>query len=174
MKIIPIFAPYIYTVVYSNTGINAYRDIMETWIDQEKLLQFLQENRKDMHANSNIYGIVDSIVEESYQIERSLLDILNVEPICLDKFFRQLDNREFRIMHLSLRKGKTRYLRLYAVRIDMSTYVITGGAIKLPLQHLMQDRQHTSIELYKLQQVKLFLEDNGIFDEDSFYEFLNT
>lgn len=98
---------------------------------------------------------------------------MNLEPVCLDKFFRQLDNREFRIVHLSLRQGKIRYLRLYAVRIDSSTYVITGGAVKLPLQHLMQDREHTSIELYKLQQVKLFLEDNGIFDEDSFYEYLN-
>lgn len=173
MKITPIFAPYIYTVNYSTTSINAYRSIMETWTDQEKILQFLKENRQDINPKSNIYAIADSIAEESYQIERSLLAIVNLEPVCLDKFFRQLDNREFRIVHLSLRKGKTRYLRLYAVRIDSSTYVITGGAVKLPLQHLMQDREHTSIELYKLQQVKLFLEDNGIFDEDSFYEFLN-
>jgi len=68
MKIIPIFAPYIYTVNYSTTSINAYRSLMETWTDQEKILQFLKENRQDINPKSNIYAIADSIAEESYQI----------------------------------------------------------------------------------------------------------
>lgn len=64
-------------------------------------------------------------------------------------------------------------MRLYAIKIDEDTFVITGGAIKLPLQHLMQDRAHTQLELSKLNKAKRYLEENGVNDNDSFYEFLN-
>ncbi|WP_430613208.1 hypothetical protein [Flavobacterium sp. JP2137] len=61
---------------------------------------------------------------------------------------------------------------MYAIKIDEDVFVITGGAIKLPLQHLMEDRVHTKEELRKLECAKEYLKDNGIFDEDSFFEFL--
>jgi hypothetical protein len=51
--------------------------------------------------------------------------------------------------------------------------VITGGAIKMPLHHLMKDRDHTRVELQKLKRAKSYLNENGVFDEDSFFEFLN-
>lgn len=39
--------------------------------------------------------------------------------------------------------------------------MITGGAIKLPLQHLMQDRKHTKLELSKINRVRDYLNANG-------------
>ena len=70
-------------------------------------------------------------------------------------------------------KGRQHCLRLYAIKIDEDTFVITGGAIKLPLHHLMDDREHTRIELQKLKSAKSYLKENGVFDEESFFEFLN-
>lgn len=84
-----------------------------------------------------------------------------------------MDNNEYRIQELSRRKGRQSVLRLYSIRIERNIYVITGGAIKLHLQHLMEDRTHTQKELSRLNAAKDFLKNNGIFDEDSFFEFLN-
>lgn len=62
---------------------------------------------------------------------------------------------------------------MYAIKIDEDIFVITGGAIKLPLQHMMQDREHTNVELQKIKRAQDYLKAQNIFDEDSFYEFLN-
>ena len=48
---------------------------------------------------------------------------------------------------------------------------MTGGAIKLT--RTMQEREHTLLELQKMEQVRKFLLENGIIDEDSFIEFIN-
>lgn len=37
----------------------------------------------------------------------------------------------------------------------------------------MEDREHTIIELGKLDRFRAFLQENGVFDADSFYEFMN-
>lgn len=58
------------------------------------------------------------------------------------------------------------WLQIYAIRLEANVYVVTGGAIKLT--HLMQDKEHTAIELDKLNRCKAFLKANGVFDTDSF------
>ena len=50
--------------------------------------------------------------------------------------------------------------------LDPNVYVITGGAIKLT--RTMQEREHTSKELTKLNECRQYLIDNGVFDQDSF------
>lgn len=53
-----------------------------------------------------------------------------------------------------------------------STYVITGGAIKLTLK--MEEREHTHQELVKMEKVRSFLLNENIIDDDSFVEYMNT
>lgn len=48
---------------------------------------------------------------------------------------------------------------------------VTDGAIKLT--RTMQEREHTMLELTKLNQCKAFLKANGVFDGDSFVELTN-
>lgn len=60
------------------------------------------------------------------------------------------------------------WLRIYAIRLEANVYVVTGGAIKLT--HLMQDKEHTAMELDKLNRCKAFLKANGVFDKDSFVD----
>jgi len=92
----------------------------------------------------------------------------------LYNFIQPLHNSEYQVKILSHQKGRQHCLRLYAIRIDEDTFVITGGAIKLPLHHLMEDREHTRIELQKIKRVQDYLKANQITDEDSFFEFLNN
>lgn len=104
-------------------------------------------------------------------LEETLFESVQCEPIELDKLFRNLDNFEVRILALSKQKTRRRWLRLYAIRIDTNTYLITGGAIKLSGK--MEDRPHTTLELTKLEQCKRYLEQKDVFDIDSFKEMLN-
>jgi hypothetical protein len=59
-------------------------------------------------------------------------------------------------------------LRIYAIRLEANVYIVTGGAIKLT--HLMQDKEHTVLELEKLNKCKAFLKLNGVFDKESFVD----
>jgi hypothetical protein len=59
---------------------------------------------------------------------------------------------------------------LYAIKIDSSYYVVTGGAIKQSQE--MRDHLLTREELKKLEQCRNFLIDNDIFDSDSLIDFV--
>lgn len=68
------------------------------------------------------------------------------------------------------RKRHASWLRIYAIRVEPNVYIITGGAIKLTAK--MQDREHTQRELDKLNACRDFLRINGIFDQDSFIDYI--
>lgn len=57
---------------------------------------------------------------------------------------------------------------MYALRVDKNVYIITGGAIKLTQK--MQDREHTNIELDKIDRCRRFLIERGIVDLDGLIE----
>lgn len=70
---------------------------------------------------------------------------------------------KYRSKHIS-------WLRLYAIKLDDGKFVITGGAIKLT--HRMEERAHTIAELLRLDQVRNFLIAEGVYDADSFEDYL--
>lgn len=73
---------------------------------------------------------------------------------------------------MAFHKGKIKKnrLRFYAIKLDANCFVITGGAIKMSQK--MQDHPDTNNELIKLKKARAYLNINGVFDEDSFYELL--
>ena len=86
-----------------------------------------------------------------------------------------LDITDTRCTELTRRKARNwnrnkhaSWLRIYAIRLEPNVYVVTGGAIKLTQR--MQDKEHTSLELEKLNKCKEFLKYNGVFDKDSFID----
>lgn len=96
----------------------------------------------------------------------------------MDMIFRPLENSRASEMLLGKEKarlhndgGHSSWLRIYAIRIDPGIYVITGGAIKLT--RTMQEREHTLIELIRMEKVRNYLIDNGISDMDSFKDYLH-
>lgn len=62
------------------------------------------------------------------------------------------------------------WLRLYAIKLEPQTYVITGGTIKLT--QTMQERQHTLAELSRIEKVRNFLMDNGVVDLEGMLELM--
>lgn len=171
MKIVPIFAERLFAFHYEGEADNAYRKIVGLWDDIEYLYGFLKENKRDWPNGYDLEGLMDKINEDALWIDDTLNEIINSPDKTLEYFFKPLDNNEHQFKILSLQKGRQSYLKLYAIRIDQDTFVITGGAIKF--HHLMKDRDHTRQELDKLNRAKEYLKEQGIFDEDSFYEFLN-
>ena len=63
------------------------------------------------------------------------------------------------------------WLRIYALKLSTGVYIVTGGAIKLTAS--MQEREHTLIELHKMEKVRRFILDQGIVDNDGFVEYLS-
>lgn len=170
MKFVPIFADRLYACQYEGNLDNEYDRLMQLWNDMEYVRNFLKENARDLPKGKTVNQMALKIFDNSSFIDDTLISISENPNRLLDEFFQPLYNHEYNVGYLSLQKGKEQYLRLYAIRIDSDCFLITGGAIKLT--HLMKDRKHTQDELVKLEKVKDYLKSAGIFDEDSFYEFL--
>src|SRR5690606_34522103 len=168
-----IFAYRLFAFHYDGEVDNEYSRLMDLWTDTKYVRDFLIENEADIPLNKTKRQFVDYIREDAIYVDEQLIKITESDDESLSNFFRPLHNSEFQLKVLSLQKGRQHSLRLYAVRIDEDTFVITGGAIKLPLHHLMEDRAHTREELGKLNSAKDYLKNKGIFDEHSFFEFLN-
>ena len=64
------------------------------------------------------------------------------------------------------------WLRLYAIRFQRNSYLVTGGAIKLT--RTMKEREHTLEELRKLENVRNFLLSEGAYDIDGFYDLIQN
>lgn len=172
MKIVPIFAERLFAFHYDEEVDNEYDRLLDSWTDTEYVRRFLNKNETDIPAHKTKRQLIEYITEDAISIDEQLINITQSENESLSQFFRPLDNSEYQLRILSLQKGRQHCLRIYAVKIDEDTFVITGGAIKLPLQHLMKDREHTRIELQKLSNARDYLRAYDIFDEDSFFEFL--
>lgn len=173
MKIVNIFAYRLFAFQYDAEEENEYDRLLNLWTDTGYVRGFLIENEADIPSHKTKRQFVEYIREDAIHIDEQLIKITESDDETLSNFFRPLHNSEFQFKVLSLQKRRQHSLRLYAVKIDEDTFVITGGAIKLPLHHLMEDRVHTKEELNKLNRAKDYLKNNDIFDEDSFFEFLS-
>jgi hypothetical protein len=170
MKIVHIFEGKLFTFHYLDEAENELKRLLNLWNDSEYLYQFVNENKKDT-KNIPTEALIEQIKKDAAVIDEILYKLATSNVENLDIFFKQLDNKEYQVINLSKRKGRKNYLRLYALKIDTNCFVITGGAIKFTL--LMEEREHTKKELQKLDKCRQFLKNNGIFDSDSFFEFLN-
>lgn len=170
-KIVNIFAHQLFAFHYDEAEDNEYDRLMHLWDDTEYIFDFLKKNEVDIPRGKSIQSIAESIIDNAYEIDEILVRITENNKENLSHFFKPLYNQEYQIKVLSLQKGRQYYLRMYAIKISENVFVITGGAIKL--HHLMQDREHTKEELRKLSSAREFLRTQGIFDDESFFEFLD-
>ena len=151
--------------------------LLDHWNDVVWLRDFFVNNQEDLKTFYHV-GIEDAIwdtIEDSDEIELLLMQL--AEDDDLDSLFRPLNNNE--TAETLLQKDKARlkkrhvhssWLRIYAIRLSTGTYIITGGAIKLTLK--MEEREHTRLELDKIERVRNFLLNEHIIDDDSFIEYI--
>ena len=150
--------------------------LFEKWNNANFLLDFFKSNMEDLRNNFHIEKVSEAIrdtFEDADALEELILEFPYTER--LDKLFMPLDITDVRCVELTRRKARNwdrdrhaSWLRIYAIRLEANVYVVTGGAIKLT--RLMQDREHTTTELDKLNKCKTFLKANGVFDKDSFID----
>lgn len=166
MKIVDIFEPNLYSFHYKDEEANEYYRLMELWTDVEYLKNFAKENKIE-----DVNQFIRKILRDAENIQDFLFEVENNKNI-LEHYFRPLNNNEFGFISLSKQKGKLveDKLRLYAIKIDNNCFVITGGAIKMSQK--MQDHADTKKELPKINKAQDILRENGIIDDESFYEFL--
>ena len=169
MKIVSIFAPNLYSFQYSSTKSELGR-VLDFWNDPTHLFQFVENNKQDI-GNRSVETVVEQILEDAQKIDELIYSLSNNKHKNFDQFFKPLNNTEFQLRILSEQKGKRNYLRIYALRIGKNCYVITGGTIKFT--QYMNERKHTANELTKLSRCKSYLQENNVFDCDSFYGFLS-
>lgn len=153
--------------------------LFRNWTNGEYLLDFFMENFDDLKDFFHIERL-DEAVNDTFEDAEALQELVLEFPYTenLDELFKHLDVTDSRVRELSREKARnwTRerhasWLRIYAIRLEPNVYLVMGGAIKLT--RTMQERNHTAIELQKLNRCKDYLKANGVFDQDSFVELTN-
>ncbi|MBQ5374569.1 MAG: hypothetical protein IIU51_08480 [Bacteroidaceae bacterium] len=165
---------------YNGEKDNALYTLFDQWSDVMWLRSFFKANWQDLTSYFKITDVnqaIEDTIEDSDRLQGIIMDIS--PDANLDEIFHPLEN--FRTADILLGKEKARlkrmerhssWLRIYAIKLSEGVYVITGGAIKLTLK--MEEREHTRLELMKMEKVRSFLLKENIIDDDSFVEYMNT
>lgn len=178
MEVIEIYKPYLYSVQYDNEDENEFDRLFQQWNDLEFVTRFMMEN---------IDYLSDSKWGKTFEPEDASRQVLN-EAEGLENLFYELcenveDNKTPDLdSHFKFLEGKYKYeivhppmksygierpslLRLYAIKLDSNTYLITGGGIKLgdTIQNSPDLKDHV---LQNIDKVKTWLKQNGITDSN--------
>lgn len=169
----------LWAVIYDDGQKNILTQIFEQWNDIYYLEGFFQKNYRDLESYFNIIDIDEAIFDtiDDAHVMKSL--ILDIRPeASFDKLFRPLENSRYNEATLSKEKAKgvrvadhPSWLRLYALKFEPNTYLITGGAIKLT--RTMKEREHTLRELLKMESVRRYLLENGIVDKEGLIDLIS-
>ena len=144
-------------------------DIMNT----QWRMEFLDNHKQDLvYHHLSVQQASTIIFQELMDIVKALYNNTNK----IDEFFHPLHDTEVETDqtvllknkgYLSTPKGKG-LLRVYALKLEPSYYVVTGFVIKLA--KAMQDSDHTKDELRNLDKCRDFLIDSGVYDRSSLLE----
>lgn len=168
----------LWAVRYEDCLDNVLDSIFGQWNDVVWLRDFFKKNTEDLASYFKITDVNQAIYDTIEDSERLQCLIMDISPDAnLDGLFRPLENSRTSEMLLGKEKARLHntprhasWLRIYAIKLEPGIYIITGGAIKLT--RTMQEREHTLVELARMEKVRRFLLDNDIADNDSFTDFL--
>lgn len=168
----------LWAVRYEKDEENIFEKTFSNWNDYKWLRTFFSIHQKDLADYFHIVNLDQAVydtVDDANNLESLILDLHPDSN--LDTLFRPLESTRASEAVLGREKAKgaprkhASWLRLYAIRLESGHYIITGGAIKLTAT--MQEREHTLLELTRLNQVRAFLIEQGISDFDGFKEYNN-
>ncbi len=172
MKIINIFAPNLLAIHYKNDDEDIYSKVLGQWQDVVYIKNFFDENKNYIIGNNyisvqNLQEFHDKVYQLASEFDENL-EQAHIDNNLYENFEILSYNDDIHSLQTKS-KSKNKFLRIYAIKVE-NTYIVTGGAIKMT--ELMQDHPHTKIQLQYLDQVKYFLQEKGIMDEDALYEYL--
>lgn len=157
---------------YNGEKKNEYDRLMDFWTNVYEVRKYGKAN--GITDRNKLDDFVKKIGENAEYIQDLLDDIENGEGQ-LQEYFEPLDGKEsIKMLNqtaITKQKGKRYILRIYALRIDEDTFIITGGAIKQ--SEKMDGHIDTKKELVKLEKAVQYFIDNDVFDTDSLKDFRN-
>jgi len=165
MRFVDIFAPYLYAVSFNEEG-DEFSNFIDFLTDTSQLEQYFNDNKSLLiYSGLSIEDAVNRLSELAIEI----YDYLNANKENLDEVFEPISAvAGERVLYKM--KFKKEWIRLYAIQIESKYYVITGGAIKQSQK--MSDHPATENQLAKMEQIRIFLKNEGITDIDGLLELI--
>jgi hypothetical protein len=179
MKIEIIFADEyegLHSAWFSNENDCEFDRLFDLWVDRTYLLAYCKKNAQFIFNDYWRFNRLEEFIEMIVAEADTLMAIFDhfaetgfgPESGALQQIFLPLDNRFKNVPDLQESKAKAvtnrGKLRMYALRIDKNTFVVTGGCIKFT--HRMEEHEDTKVELTKLLDVYKFLNEQEIYDQD--------
>lgn len=173
MKIVDIFAPYLYAITFAADSLDEYNKAIDQWNDSEYLKKFYEQNESFIKDNKHfpINGIVEFvefISDNADKYDDTLADA-SADAV-ISEHFEFLYKGRFVYELLPHRKSKFQVLRLYGIQLG-DIVIIAGSAIKLTQD--MDQHPDTARQLEKIILLQDFLRENLIHDEESFFGYLS-
>lgn len=178
MEIVEIYSPYIYSIKYDGQEENEFDRLFAEWSDIEYIMDFLEKNKSFLKATvwyrtPEPESAVRQVLNETEALEL-LFDELaenteNGRQPDFDSHFHYLEGKyKFELNYQPMKSysnGRPPLLRIYAIKMDKNTYLITGGGIKLSdtIQNSPGLKEHV---LQDIDRVRGWLKANGILDSD--------
>ena len=180
MKIIGIFEVVpdsLYSIQFDGESTHEFSKIFRLWSDAVYLESFFQAHYEDLLAFWEYMPIQEAVKitqVEAFRLDKSILAVARAGFLGssdnLSTIFRPLSPAwSLDSLEKSKAKGarKRSWLRVYAIRLGVNRFVVTGGAIKLT--RTMNECEHLNKELIKLEDVcQLLREDQK--DEFGLFE----
>lgn len=160
----------LYSIVL-NHGKSEYEKVFANWFDPRFVRTYLLENRDyfndEFYKGESLENALLNIRKEVNEINKRLNNESNyqIKENSLDEIFQPLVDEDYKERplkpskikldgddHKDFRKSK---LRLYAIRISKSTFIVTGGTIKLTKK--MKEHADTIFEKKKIDKVVSWL-----------------
>lgn len=165
MKIVSIFAPYLFAFQYEDEEINEFdRLLLKEWTSFVGLEDFFANNPNVLTYKKLT---LDDAIAQTRRTAREMYASLKANQTKLDELFENL-TPSTTFENLDEQEYKKEWLRLYAIMLESGHYIITGGAIKQSQK--MQDHPLTVRELSKLKRCLIFLKSQGVTDIETFSE----
>jgi hypothetical protein len=163
----------LHAIKYDGQSKNEYDRLFEVWTDTFLVQKFFIKNqdyiREAYFERMWISELITKVLNEAEELQRLFVEYTDENAVeKLESLFKPLDNNEYKIPPFQETKAKVftsikfrkPILRLYALRIDSNTFILTGGAIKIT--GTMQEHPDTNRELDKLKEAKEWLENNNL------------
>lgn len=178
MEIVSIYPPFLYSIQYDGVNENEFDRLFQQWNDLGYVVQFMVDHN-DLLANPIWLRIAEpedaakQVLKEAEGLENLLTDLCkntaDGETPDLDSHFKYLEGKyKFELEYQPMKSygiGRPSLLRMYAIRMQSNTYLITGGGIKLAdtIQNSPDLKEHV---LQNIDRVKVWLRENGILDSN--------
>jgi len=175
MEIVRIF-DNLFAFKYDDESMHELERLFEFWQDIECLEDFFNSNSSDLQRDIWHYSSVEDAIFKTLKyakhLQKKIVKLCTDDVVpklqTLESLFKPLIDCAYRIEPFNMSKATDNWLRLYALKADVDVYVITGGAIKLT--RTMQERDHTALELKKIEACRKYLLESGIVDSEGLIE----